>query len=262
MNSDYSSYLLKMQEHLLFNALPSDLEKHAAARKKISDDLANTVAKLVVHLRPSVVLEIGAHEATFACAMKAALPKSRVVAFEANPEIHGKVEARARAAGVEYLHRCIADENKAYELSVPGEDRPYLAMGSLLEYKKQGSFITYTVEGVTLDSFLGDVSATNVMWIDVEGAIGMVLAAARNSLAQCQLLFAELEASERWEGQMLDMEVIRRLAEFDLFPVMRDIQRHKWQHNVLFVRGSALRDPEVQKACFSFISESRTQHRV
>ena len=48
-----------------------------------------------------------------------------------------------------------------------------------------------------------------------------------------------------WPGQMLDVEVIRRLAEFGLVPVLRDVYRQDWQYNALFVREALLSDAEV-----------------
>jgi FkbM family methyltransferase len=256
MEYGYFKLIMKMQEKILFQSLPKEPDLHPPARKRISDDLSKAVQKLVAHLAPETVLEIGAHEASFSRRMKSALPRSRIVAFEANPVVFDTYKSRVLGTGVDYQFKCIADENRSYKFSVPGTDRAHPTMGSVLRYTKSDAFATYDVDGVRLDDFLGPVTTPNAMWIDVEGAIGSVLAGAASSLTHCVLLFAELEAIERWEGQMLDVEVIALLASHGLVPVLRDIQRHKWQHNILFIREKSLSDPVVQKVCLDFIDRS------
>ena len=255
MNNEYASFLMKMQEAILSNALPKDPEIQPEVRKRGAELLGEAVTRIVEYLRPQIVLEIGAHEATFSKTIKSLLPKSRVIAIEANPTIYKKYETIVPTSGVEYVFKCIADENRVYKFSVPGTDRAHPTMGSVLTYNQKGVFETYDVNGERLDTFLGNSTKTNAMWIDVEGAIGSVLDGADHSLKNCVMLFAELEARERWEGQILDVDVIKRLSNYGLFPVLRDIQRHKWQHNILFLKPEALSDTKVQTACFNYLKD-------
>lgn len=49
-------------------------------------------------------------------------------------------------------------------------------MGSVLSFSPHSECVEYTVAGQRLDDFLGDHDGRVAMWIDVEGAIGSVLA--------------------------------------------------------------------------------------
>ncbi|MEH3144329.1 MAG: FkbM family methyltransferase [Methylobacterium frigidaeris] len=256
MGSEYVEFIMKMQESILFKSLPENTDRHAELRKKGADLLGETVSQLVTLLRPEIVLEIGAHEAKFSRSMKSQLPQSRVVAFEANPTVYKKFEHDVVGHGVEFLFQCVADDNRTYEFSVPGTDRAHPTMGSVLKYTQKDVFATYQVPGVRLDTFLNGAKSSNAMWIDVEGAVGSVLAGASDTLDNCVLLFAELEARERWEGQMLDSDVIRTLLARGLVPVLRDIQRHKWQHNVLFLREKSLLQPKIRDICFNYLQQA------
>ena len=93
------------------------------------------------------------------------------------------------------------------------------------------------MRAVTLDGFLGDVSnLANAMWIDVEGALALVFDGAGRTLRNCQALYVEMESSARWEGQMIDTDVVSSLSAYGLKPVLRDIQKTCLQYNAIFVR--------------------------
>jgi len=258
ININYIEFVMKLQENLEEFSLPPDNGKQQQIRKRIADDLAIAVIELVLNLRPKLVLEIGAHEARFSREIKQKLPDSRVVAFEANPGVYGKYKKIIEPAGVEYLFQCIADENRLYDFSVPikeGEGER-VTMGSIHTDNVTKAYSTYQVKGRRLDDFLNNNIEANAMWVDVEGAIGSVLAGAKYTLRKTVLLFAELEATARWNGQMLDVDVIAELANYKLYPVLRDIHRHKWQCNIVFLHEDVLRSPAVLEICNRFINKT------
>jgi hypothetical protein len=94
----------------------------------------------------------------------------------------------------------------------------------------------------------------NAMWVDVEGAIGIVLQGASESLDHCQVLYAEIEQTARWQGQLLDIEVVQLLLTHGLVPLARDVQRRGWQYNCIFIRPSLLSEPKVLQIMREFIS--------
>ena len=256
MMADYLNFVMRLQESLHIHALPEDKTKHELARRRTVNDLSQAVEQIVAHLKPELVLEIGAHRAEFSRAVKKKIPSSRVIAFEANPTVYERFKAELANTEVEYVFQCVADENKTYRFAVPGKDREQLTMGSVLNYKPVGTYASYDVEGKRLDDFLGQNIASNAMWVDVEGAVGSVLGGAEKTLKECVLFFAELEAMPRWDGQILDKQVIEILAGYGLYPALRDIQRHRWQHNVLFLREEALSDTVILNICSDFLKNT------
>ena len=255
MNQPYSEFTVKAQGRWLESSLPKERRLAAPARRRITAKLVRCFHRLLGEMKPDTVLEIGAHQAEFSREIKERiLPGARVVAFEANPEVHARHKEMVQAAGVEFRHQCVADENRTYRFDIPVRDgRNLSTMGSLLRDTGEKSFVTHEVEGVRLDDFLGDDEGTNAMWVDVEGAIGSVLDGARNSLGRCLAFYAEVETTSRWKDQRLDVDVIRQLAEYGLVPVLRDVYRRTWQYNILFIRESELLNPRVENLCSSFV---------
>ena len=62
--------------------------------------------------------------------------------------------------------------------------------------------------------------------------------------ARCAIarpLYLEVESEPRWEGQMIDAEVISHLASYGLKPVVRDVQQEAWRQYNDFLRMRGVR---------------------
>lgn len=230
-------------------------------RKAVTRELESLFTQLVQHLAPAVVLEIGAHSAYFARAIRRTLPDSRAIAFEANPEVYARHLAACEAAGVEFVNLCLAERAGTLQFSVPqtedGGSRE--TWGSILPRVGTASSKIYKVEAVTADGYLAETAdRPNALWIDVEGALGQVLAGAPRTLASCVALYAEVENLPQFEGQWLDAEVVPHLAGFGLVPVLRDVQSRGRAYNLMFLRADVLADPEVVRLCRGFVAKAMT----
>lgn len=258
-DSQFPLRMLNLLGDSIRAGLPAVADEQVALRA-LTADLSETFVQVCKVLAPGVILEIGAHEAEYARRMKAQLPAARVVAFEANPDVHRKYARDCLAGGVEYINRCVADQPGTLQFHVPintVQNRPLNRMGSMLAdlqvQGRKGSFAEFEVAAVTADGFLGRDSGTpNVIWVDVEGAIGAVLDGADATLRNCMAFYAEIESNERWQGQRLDRDVARQLAGYGLYPVLRDLQR-TWQYNALFLSEAAIADPRVWALCQRYV---------
>lgn len=110
----YPDFMMKLQESVLNEQLPKGSDARRRFRQITVRSLSDVVSSLVTYLEPAIVLEIGAHAAEFSRSVKGALPNSRVVAFEANPNVYDHHHDDVMSTGVEYVEKCIADENKNY----------------------------------------------------------------------------------------------------------------------------------------------------
>ncbi len=218
-------------------------------RARITAALSEVFVDAVKKLAPAAVLEVGSHEGAFSLSIKAALPASRVIAFEAHPEVYAKYRAALAGHGVETVHACIAEASGTRTLHVPtrrGQQR--LSMGSVLRDTDANAFSSYDVPATTLDAFFAaDPPTTCALWIDVEGAVDAVLDGSPKTLSSCVALYAELENKERWAGQKLASDIIRKLGGHGLVPMFRDVQRPFWQYNLLFLRAGALRTAQLNR---------------
>lgn len=214
-------------------------ERPERDRRRIRDCLEESFFLAFTRLQPATVFEIGAHRAEFSRRCKRQAPATRIIAFEANPNVFEAARAEVEADGVEFVHKAVSNAAGMIRFNVPlaaedGAERT--TMGSMLYDNRTEMHRSYEVAAVTLDS-VAPPGGTNLIWIDVEGAIGAVLEGAAATLSNCVALYAELESNaDRWPGQMVDLEVIRRLRGIGLVPILRDVQRRGWQYNALFIR--------------------------
>lgn len=227
---------------------------HAQRRSSVNR-LGSIAADVVTMLRPDAILEIGAHEGTFSLRVKEALPNSRVVAFEGNPEVYADHEECLRGAGVEVHNLLVSNAVGTSRMNVPVTRQTVRSgMGSMLLDSRAEHHVEYDVPTVTIDDFLHGSDCTTALWIDVEGAVAQVLEGAKQSLQCCIAIFVELETAIRWPGQALAHEIIPVLTDAGLVPLLADNQR-EWQFNVLFVRPQALDNRDVVRACYSYFRQ-------
>ena len=251
---DIHEFILETQAAMLRAATADGAETQAARREAATAAFTAAVVDLTEALKPAVVAEVGAHEAAFSRALARRLPDARVIAFEAHPRVHAKWSAACAGAGVDYRNACVSDANGTASFKAPlrGDGSERLFMGSLLEDSQSEGFREYQVETVTLDGALGaDAGRPNVLWIDVEGAAGQVLAGARATLKASLAVYVEVETRARWRGQVQAPELTAVLSDCGLRPVLRDIQRaageREWQYNVLFLRDELLVGPRPSR---------------
>jgi FkbM family methyltransferase len=199
---------------------------------------------------PTLTLEIGAFEAGFSRWVKRELPGSRAIAFEANPLVWAHHREDVTALGVEYLNLAIGPENGPVTLNVPrdfdGRTRdPVNRMASLGSNLRSEEQVAVEVPGVRLDDAVPLAAVDRlVAWIDVEGALGVVLPASAATLGRAAAVYVEVEAEPMWDGQWLDRDVLDWFEGIGLVPLLRDRQRRE-QYNVLLVPRAAAATPEV-----------------
>jgi hypothetical protein len=85
-----------------------------------------------------------------------------------------------------------------------------------------------------------------VAWIDVEGALEQVLPGCRETLSRASAVFVEVEDEPIWDGQWLDLDVVRWFDEIGMVPILRDMQR-PGQYNLVLVDQELAADPETAR---------------
>lgn len=243
-----------------YRAFAGDLAKRARKlpREVVSERVETAFRELCVSVRPTVSLEVGAHEAGFSRWLKAEVPDARCVAFEANPYVHRKFAADLAAADVEYHHLAVSDVAGSVDLRIPRRlhntkrDRWFRKqrtsrMASLADHRWAVRTESVAVPSVPLDDFIRvqDHDAV-VAWIDVEGSSRQVLSSGREVLSRAELVYIEVEKEQVWDGQWLDTDVAAFFADSGLVPVLRDIQR-RHQYNVVFAAADLANDPLVTR---------------
>ncbi len=208
--------------------------------------------RLVEQAEPTVSLEFGAFEASYSIWARENLPDARVLAFEANPFVYERFRDEVLAAGVDYRHVCVGPTNGTVELTVPtnirGRPRDLVnPMASLNTHLFEEDHRSVEVECVRLDDAVAPTDDDRVVaWIDVEGALEMVLSGSSETLRRASVVYVEVENVAMWKDQWLDVDVARWFAEHGLLPVLRDRQRAE-QYNLLFVSEELAARPRTAR---------------
>lgn len=228
------------------------------------EQVENLYFRMLEVLPVTTTLELGAHEATFSRMVKEKFPTRTARAFEANPQVysHFFLKGDIERCGVDYIHTAVGAENGSTafyiydQLDGKEEARDSRRQSLLLRTDTQDAHYTAVwVPQARLDTLCSadDASARYGLWIDVEGAAGLVLDGAEETLKKTLLVYIELESIPKFAGQSLDRDILSRLLDADFLPVARDFQfRH--QYNVLFVRKECL--PQVEHLWHRFLQES------
>ena len=220
--------------------------------ERVEDRVVQLFHDLCRRIAPAVVLEVGAHEASFSRWAAAELTGARVLAFEANPHVHEKFAGRLAGTGVEYANLAVSSVAGPVVLHLPTEvagrsRRLTSRMASLAQHTRATDETTVSVPSVRLDDHVALGEGDRVVaWIDVEGANETVLGSGRRILDRTDAVYIEVEHETTWHGQWLDSDVALCLREHGLVPLARDLKRTH-QHNVLFVRSSLACDPAVTR---------------
>lgn len=255
--AEWALFNLEVQNALLTQHLPGNpADKHRSQRNAITAQLEDTFLKLVVHVAPDTVLEIGAHAAEFSIAARKLLPSARMIAFEPNPIVFERYRDHIQVAGVELHQLAIADRAGEVEFSIPlnRDGKPYPTMGSIREIQFRGEVEHSTVRAVRADEFVAVEPANTVaLWVDVEGAAYEALKGCEGFLSNTQLVYVEVECIEKWEGQSQVGEIIDLLSAYELIPIVRDIFRPDWQFNCIFAKADLLQDSSVKQMFVDFV---------
>ena len=252
-------------EYLTWSREWATLAQESSRRpRNIEKRLVRMFRRLCRRIEPTLVLEIGAHEATLSQWAAGAFPDAAVKAFEANPYVHAKYAAELAATRVDYRNLAVGQVNGDVQLNVPtevwGRERELTnRMASLGHHTDATDDIQVTVPSVRLDDHLALSPAERVVaWIDVEGSNEIVLSGGGAVLDQTHAVFIEVESEPIWEGQWLDGEVASFLGDHGLVPVARDIFKpHRHQYNVVFARPEHARDPRTGRQAAAVLEPGR-----
>ena len=198
--------------------------------------------------KPTVILDVGAYDASDAIRLKQAYPCAKVFAFEASPDAHAKIVAdgAAKANGVEVVHAAVSNRDGSLEFhpNTDARNDNIGCSGSILEPTPHNlakyPFLQFKepvkVAAMRLDSFcaLKGIDHIDVVHMDVQGAEGYAI----EGLGKLRpsMLFFEIDATDEYKGAVPLVELFARLSEWGY--------EKKWQgaHDALFVlrKSSAL----------------------
>ena len=120
--TDASAAEVARDQYLAFSRTwASTVRQCGVPLEKVEERVVQLFHDLCHRIAPAVVLEVGAHEASFSQWAAAELPGARVLAFEANPHVHRKFAERLAGTGVDYANLAVSSVAGPVTLHLPTE---------------------------------------------------------------------------------------------------------------------------------------------
>jgi|YelNatPaOPRAMG01_1025707.scaffolds.fasta_scaffold13298_5 FkbM family methyltransferase len=202
--------------------------------------------RLLRAMQVDVVCDVGSMNGAEALAFRQALPRAKVLAFEAHPDNLRQMQADPALCQqrIEVVPKAVTNYTGQAEFFVVKADdptKPYRGgMSSLYARPDEPDLQSVTVETTRLDAFLADrlkPDSRLALWIDVEGKAYEVLEGASGLVQNLVLIHVETETQPCIApGQKLHGDVVGLLDRLGFEQLAWDNPLTTPQLNVIFVR--------------------------
>lgn len=214
-------------------------------------------------LRPSLVLDVGSMDGSDSIRFRHMAPKSKVIAFEANPYNYAKMQSNPRFAqlNIEVRNKLVSskvEKGKFYisKGAVAGKNSGNMGTSSsMMPVNASDVAEEIEVDTTRLDEIISNASMSDdwvAMWIDVEGAGYEVLSSVVGKKQQLALLHIEVELAEFWVGQKLKNDVIQLANELGL--VLLAASDNDKQQDLVFVNAGLLKERAATVRFVTFLT--------
>ena len=220
---------------------------------------------LVKYLRPDVICDVGALDASHSVLLRHITRIPRVIAFEANPDNYNAILEKGidKTADIEVFHRAVSNEPGELVFHVQKYDdrsgQQWMAgTSSILERSRGvGDTEQVHVEAIRLDQFLQQLEPAIdekqiALWIDVEGAAYQVLEGISGIANNILFIQVEVETVEVWQGQRLKQDVVELAQKMGFIELARG--KHEEQHDLILINSIYLDNNRLKCALMTMLS--------
>jgi len=224
-------------------------------------DTAKLFERLLPHVAPGVICDVGSMNGADAMRCARAVPAARVFAFEPNPYNLAPMlaDAKLRELGVAVVGQAVAEQERVApfhvlraDYSTPNHQRGRSSMYPAVVAAEHLEVVE--VPAVRLDAFLAirmDADARLAFWVDAEGMAFEALASASGVRANLDLVHVEVERVPCMNpAQKLYADVKHLLESWGLEEIASDGSAHFKQFNVVYVRAGLGRGLALRIALF------------
>ena len=252
-NSDFEVLMNEMQLPLI--------EKFGKEFQQFSNKtLVESFFNILVAHPCNVLLELGAHRAMTSRTFRRERPDRTAVAIEANPFNYESFRESVEKNGTIYKNLAVTDKTGPVEMILSdGEmDRKRghtKTSNSILKNTSFNATKKITVPGMTFDDLVTDLVKNDEipaldqqrpsLWIDVEGALSMLLDGAQKKLPECLMVLAEVEKEILFEGQATLEKTMQQFSDLGYFPFLKDCEYHPKQFNIIFLNSNFFSEKDV-----------------
>lgn len=217
---------------------------------------------LIKILKPDLVCDIGALDASTSLFVRKLLPHARVIAFEANPNNFALIKENISI----YKNRIKIEQKAVWNKNMPlffyleqfTDESDMLHRGWSSTRKRTENCALANektkVVGIRLDTYvlnLKNQPKNIALWIDVEGGSYEVVEGMSEIRNLVKLVSLEVETKEVWLNQKLESSVIEIMKKMDFILIAQGFNEH--QHDLIFLdKNVFLRKQLTVKGCMMF----------
>jgi FkbM family methyltransferase len=195
----------------------------------------------------SQIVIVGAHEAEELDRLRMNFPSSKFLCFEPNPRSFERlVQKFSKFPEIKLSKLALSDKRgtaKFFEPELPGNGsllQPDLKQFALNNQVTERKMSAFDVTLSTLDEEAKDLSVIDLLWMDVQGAEGLVLRGAEKTLPRTRAIFMEVALVQSpYNGAILFPELDTLLRRFNFMCVGLGIDGWNGAGNALFIRDFA-----------------------
>jgi FkbM family methyltransferase len=216
-----------------YEAIQLEVERHLHRYLHVS---AEEIEQIVI---------VGANDGGEIWRLRSAYPKSRFLCFEPSPKWYARLTQSFR--GIEFVEsRELALSESAgtatfHELALDGNGSllaPDLTQWSKVTQTTESAPESFSVNVSTLDEEAAKLERIDLLWVDVQGAEGKVLAGGTQTLSRVAAVFLEVWLTQpAYEGGALFPEINSRLQDAGFSCVGMGLDSWNFTGNALWIRN-------------------------
>ncbi len=249
MIDSYGSAASFIEQSTSFHS--AGLDAYGKRYKQFSNAALTTIfERLADSLDITTAIEVGAFQADFSRRFLERKSGRTALAVEANPYNYHAFRDRVTGAGIIYHHAAVQDlvGTRTLQLMVTDIDvkNGYIrGNNSILTSQQRPETQPLKVPATTLDTLVEEYVKSEqlpplsdsppVLWIDVEGALDLVIAGGEQTISESLAIFAEVESTALWDRQAVFSDICKQLQALEFRPFLRDCEYEPEQFNVVFI---------------------------
>jgi len=195
------------------------------------------------------IIIVGANDGSEIQRLRLSYPQSRFLCFEPSPEWQRVLKSRFRECDFvkarDLALGASCGKSKFYELPLAGNGSllsPDADAWSRFNRIDDKRIVTFEVEVSTLDKEAAGLHLIDLLWIDVQGAEGQVLAGAINTLERVSAVFLEVAMVDSpYRGAVLFPELDSLLKKQEFQCVGIGLDPWNYSGNAFWIRNPASR---------------------
>jgi FkbM family methyltransferase len=187
-------------------------------------------------LKPDLIFDVGSRNGNDAQKFRSILPKSKIIAFEANKQLYLKMlsDPYLKKSNIICYNYAVEKKSGFRNFYIFNEKK---GTGSILQRKSKTFLKINKVRTISLDNFIENFKVYGkkiFLWIDIEGAAYNLIQGAKKTLLNVDAIIVELEKKKLFKNQKLQSATMNKLKK-NFFLLESSLNSNNSSGNYIFL---------------------------